>query len=392
MTAMDERAHALLSPSSSHRWLNCAAAPRLERRIDGEWVTPFAEEGTLAHAIAARKLYRALDLPDTAEEEGEIAALMGHHSPEMEEHTDAYRDLVMGRYAAALERTPDARLLVERRLDFSRWVPEAFGTSDATIVADGLMEVIDLKYGRGVKVNAESNSQMMIYALGALDGCGADYAVDRVKLTIVQPRLGHLSEWEVTVADLLSWAERTLRPKALAAYAGAADPRPGEWCRFCRARSLCRAEAKEMLSLAPAAPMSAALLTAEEVAALLPRLAELRTWVSAMEIRALDLAISGAPLPGYKLVRARGRRVISDERGLAEALRRAGFCVDDYAPRELMGVSELERLVGRRRFAEISEPYVTTPEGRPTLVSWDDPRPPITVGSEFDDIDLSGEG
>lgn len=206
-------AHALLSPSAAHRWINCAAAPRLEATVEDSG-SSYAAEGSLAHAYCAKKLKEYLGRP-TNGEQAEIAELDAqYHSGEMDEYTDTYKVIVLEKLNAALERTPDAQLLVETRLDFSDYVPEAFGTADAIIIADGCMEVIDFKYGKGVRVSAENNPQMMIYALGAFARFNFEYHIDRVRMTIVQPRIDNLSEWELSIKELTNWTETVLIPAA----------------------------------------------------------------------------------------------------------------------------------------------------------------------------------
>ena len=215
--------------------MNCTAAPRLEATAP-DTDSSYAQEGTLAHAYCAKKLKTFLKL-GTAGEEKEIAQLNDqYHTGEMDEYTDTYAAIVLEKFNAARMLTRDAQLLVETRLDFSEYVPEAFGTSDATIIADGLMEVIDFKYGKGVRVSAVDNEQMKIYAIGAFLRHSFEYRIERVRMTIVQPRIDNLSEFEMSVADLLKWADEVLRPRALEAFSGEGRQNPGEWgpCRTVR--------------------------------------------------------------------------------------------------------------------------------------------------------------
>ena len=229
--------HALLSASSSHRWLECTPSAVAESTYP-ETTSAYAEEGSLAHAICARKLKRALGLPHR-EEDIEIEELRDYYSEEMEGHTDRFVDHVLARYEEARRECHGARLLIETRLDFSFFVPEGFGTGDALIVTDGRIEVIDFKYGKGVRVDAVENPQMKLYALGALDEFDYRYTIDEVRMTIVQPRLGHLSEWSQSVETLLAWANNELHPLARLAFIGKGARHAGEWCRFCRAKPDC---------------------------------------------------------------------------------------------------------------------------------------------------------
>lgn len=210
--------HALLSASSSHRWLECTPSALAESAYP-ETTSAYAEEGSLAHAICARKLKHALGLPHR-EEDTEIEELLDYYSEEMEGHADKFVDHVLARYKEARRECPGARLLIETRLDFSFFVPEGFGTGDALIVTDGRIEVIDFKYGKGVRVDAVENPQMKLYALGALDEFDYRYTIDEVRMTIVQPRLGHLSEWSQSVETLLAWANEELHPLARLAFIG----------------------------------------------------------------------------------------------------------------------------------------------------------------------------
>jgi hypothetical protein len=178
----------------------------------------------------------------TKDEETEIAQLFEtYHTGEMDEYTDTYKVIVLEKYNAARTKTPDAQLLVEVKLDFSEWMPEAFGTADAVIIADGTMEIIDYKYGKGVKVSAVKNPQMQIYALGAYSQFSFEYNIQRVRMTIVQPRIDNLSEYELSTVDLLAWATYQLMPKAKEAFDGKGHQMPGEWCQFCKVKATCKA-------------------------------------------------------------------------------------------------------------------------------------------------------
>lgn len=380
--------HAFLSPSAAHRWMNCTAAPRLEASVP-DTSSDFAREGSLAHAIGALKLKTLLG-QWAREEMKEIEELTpGYRTPEMEEHTDSYVSIVMGKYNEALATTRDARLLVETRLDFGDYIPGAFGTSDATVIADGLMEVIDLKYGKGVRVSATRNAQMMIYALGAYLANSFEYDIRRIRMTIVQPRIDNLSEYELTVGELLEWAERELRPRAREAMEGKGEQRPGEWCQFCKVKASCRALAEKCLSTASSNP-DPALLTPEQIASdVLPWLSTVKAWASTMEEHALRQALSGTVYPGYKLVAGRSVRRISDESSVIGLLEKGGYHESEYLkPRALMGIGDLEKLMGKKRFAALCSDYIVKPQGRPALVTEDDKRPPYNSAKvDFEGIE-----
>ena len=374
--------HALLSPSAAHRWLHCTAAPRLEQREEDQG-SVYAEEGTLAHAYCAKKLKSFLGLP-VEEEETEITALGEHRTGEMDEYTDNYAALVIGKYEDARQRTSDARLLVETKLDLTAFIPECSGTADATIIADGTMEVIDFKYGKGVKVEAVENPQMMIYALGAWAAFNFEYRIEKVRMTIVQPRIDSVSEWELSVAELLEWTNKTLKPKAEEAYSGDSHTMPGEWCRFCKVRSRCKALATNAEKLTGKGDPR--LLSEKELAEILPKLDTIRTWLSAVEEYTLQQALQGVTYSGYKLVAGRSIRRISDQEAVIKVLSAEYQPEDFMRPRELKTITDLERLTGKKRLAELCGQYIVKPEGKPTLVPESDKRPALNDVRELADF------
>lgn len=379
-------AHALLSPSSAHRWINCTAAPRLEANVEDAG-SSFAEEGTLAHAYCARKLKTFLGLGVEGEDKEITEYYDKYHTGEMDEYTDTYAAIVLEKYNAARANTPDAQLLVETRLDFSQYVPEAFGTADAIIIADGVMEVIDFKYGKGVKVSAVENPQMMIYGLGAYDKFTLEYNIRRVRMTIVQPRIDNLSEYEVSTEELLQWATSVLSPKAKEAYSDKGTQKPGTWCQFCKVKSNCRA----LATLCTGAVKDPKLLTPEELAAdILPILPVVKTWLTGVEDYALAQALSGIHLPGWKIVEGRSVRKITNAEAAGAALNKAGYLNEQiYKPVELRTITDLEKLIGKKQFAALVGDYLTKPAGKPTLAPESDKRKAIDpVADDFKDIEL----
>lgn len=369
--------------------MNCTAAPRLEATAP-DTESSYAQEGTLAHAYCAKKLKSFMGL-DVSGEEKEIAQLNArYHTGEMDEYTDVYVAIVLEKFGAARAVTKDAQLLIETRLDFSDYVPEAFGTSDATIIADGLMEVIDFKYGKGVRVSAVDNEQMKIYALGAYLRHSFEYRIDRVRMTIVQPRIDNLSEFEMSVADLLRWADEELQPKAAEAFSGLGRQNPGEWCQFCKVKCGCKALAEKCAGVTRENP-DPGLLTPERMAAdILPWLAIIKSWVSSMEDYTLQQALAGVSYPGYKLVEGRSTRRITDDKAVIALLSKEGYDESEYMkPAALCGIGDLEKLVGKKRLAALCADYITKPLGKPTLTTSDDKRPAYNAAADdFSNIEV----
>ena len=378
--------HAILSPSAAHRWMNCTAAPLLEKDVEDKGST-FAEEGTLAHAYCAKKLKEFLGL-SVDDENAEIAQLAEqYHSGEMDEYTDTYKTIVLEKFNAARTKTKDAQLLVEVKLDFSHYVPDAFGTSDAIIIADGVMEVIDFKYGKGVKVSAVENPQMMIYALGACDLFNFEYNIQKVRMTIVQPRIDNLSEFEINATDLINWAVDELQPKAKEAYAGGKQ-KPGEWCQFCKVKAKCKALATTCVN-AQQLNQDPKLISKEEMERnILPLLSTFKTWLSGVEEYSLQQALDGVQYQGFKIVEGRSIRKITDQSAVMELLGKEGFAKESYIkPTELRSITDLEKLIGKKRFGTLCADYINKPQGKPTLVPESDKRPAFNqAADDFKDI------
>lgn len=378
--------HALLSPSAAHRWMNCTAAPLLERDVEDKSST-FAEEGTLAHAYCAKKLKEFLGL-SVDEEKAEIAQLdEQYHSGEMDEYTDTYKTIVLEKFNAARAKTKDAQLLVEVKLDFSHYVPDAFGTSDAIIIADGAMEVIDFKYGKGVKVSAVENPQMMIYALGAWDLFNFEYDIRKVRMTIVQPRIDNLSEFELDAADLINWAVDELQPKANEAYAGGKQ-KPGNWCQFCKVKANCKALSSMCIEAQQANPDPRKISKEVMESTILPLLPTFKTWLTGVEEYSLEQALSGVQYQGFKIVEGRSIRKITNPTAVMELLDKEGFAKEAYIkPTELRSITDLEKLIGKKRFGAICAEYINKPQGKPTLVPESDKRPAFNqAADDFKDI------
>lgn len=384
--------HALLSASSSHRWLECTPSAVAES-VYPDAGSDFAREGSLAHALGAMKLKRTLGR-DTRDEDMEIEDLAPDYlTGEMEEHAEGYASYVMGRYAEACRRaseqgTAKPEILVEARLDFSDWVPGGFGTGDAVIIGGGMVEVIDLKYGKGVEVSAERNSQMMLYALGACVLMDYAYDIGTVRMTIYQPRLGNISEWETGAGELMDWAEHRLRPLASVAALGLGARKSGAWCRFCKAKGDCARFASDSLSLWELNRDTEGIPT-EVLPEILEKIPMVKDWAGAVEERSLNIALSGTRIEGYKLVEGRSVRRITDTQGAADALVGDGATeVQVWRPRELRTLTELERTFGKKRFAELCGSFIEKPRGKPALVPESDRRKAIDPAADFDGMDI----
>ena len=378
--------HALLSPSAAHRWMNCTAAPLLEKDVEDKGST-FAEEGTLAHAYCAKKLKEFLGL-SVDEEKAEIAQLNEqYHSGEMDEYTDTYKTIVLEKFNAARAKTRDAQLLVEVKLDFSHYVPDAFGTSDAIIIADGVMEIIDFKYGKGIKVSAVENPQMMIYALGAWDLFNFEYDIRKVRMTIVQPRIDNLSEFELNAADLINWAVDELQPKANEAYAGGKQ-KPGNWCQFCKVKPNCKALSSMCIEAQQANPDPRKISKEVMESTILPLLSTIKTWLTGVEEYSLEQALSGVQYRGFKIVEGRSIRKITNPTAVMELLGKEGLAKESYIkPTELRSITDLEKLIGKKRFGALCSDYINKPQGKPTLVPESDKRPAFNqAADDFKDI------
>lgn len=367
--------HALLSASSSHRWLHCPPSARLCEGYDDKG-SNFAAEGTDAHALCEYKLRTALGMEakDPTED-------LSWYDAEMEESANGYAAFVMELIEEAKKTCPDPVVLIEQRLDYSRYVAEGFGTGDCVIIADGTLHIVDFKYGRGVLVEAEDNPQMMLYALGALELFDCLYDIDTVSMTIFQPRRGNVSTYTLPKADLYEWADTVLVPTAELAWSGEGEYHCGEWCQFCKAKADCRERAKANMELAKYEFKQPPLLTDEEVEEILGRIDELIAWASDIRDYALQAAISGKHWTGYKLVEGRSNRKYTDERAVVAAVRAAGY--DPYE-HKVLGVTAMTTMLGKKQFNDILGGLVTKPQGKPTLVPDSDKRPAMTnIISEF---------
>lgn len=368
--------HAKLSASGAKKWLSCPGSVVLEAQFPDEG-SAYAQEGTNAHSLGEAKIRLAVKEYTNAKYQKAIKDLAVDE--EMESYTDGYRDFVLERFNAAKAKTPDAKLLLEQRLDFSEYVPEGFGTGDCVVVAGGYLEIIDLKYGAGVVVDAENNPQLRLYALGAFEAWDYLYGIDEITMTIYQPRRDNISTETIGAGELSAWGE-AVKAKAELANSGTEECFAGCHCDegFCKARPICRAYADSCNQLAALEFKRPALLSLEEVAETLELSARLVKWAELVKAYALDQALSGVNVPGYKLVEGRSSRgFAAEDEAVISTLTEAGYNREDLIISKLRTVADMEKFLGKKAFNELLDNMVTKTTGTPTLVPISDKRPEI---------------
>lgn len=352
----ENRSHAKLSASGSNQWLNCTPSIRLSEGF-ADTTSPDAQLGTKAHELAENRLQWYLD---------KSIKLIDAES-EMLGYISIYTNYVIERYHAAMAETLDAVLMLEQRLDFSEWVPLGFGTGDAVIVSDGVLEIIDLKYGIGVPVSARNNSQLMLYALGAINAYYAVYGFHTVRMTIVQPRLDSISCYDMVVTDLLKWANEIVIPKAKQAFAGEGEFVSGSHCKWCKAKYVCRKRAEDNLEMAKFEFRKADLLTDSELSEILSNADELSRWVKDIQAYVLERVQNGMDLEGWELVEGRSSRKIDKVELASEKLLAEGFTSDQIYNKELLGIGALEKLVGKKQFSTLLDDCIVKVQGTQKL-------------------------
>jgi len=367
--------HAVLSASSSDRWLHCPPSARLCENYEDKG-SDYAAEGTDAHTLCEFRLKQALGIPVDDPIEN-----LSWYNEEMEECAQGYAAYVVELVETAKQTCSDPWVCIEQRVDFSRWVKEGFGTADCIVIADGVMNICDYKHGQGVEVSAVGNPQMRLYALGALEIFDDICDIEEIRMTIYQPRKSNVSVDTIAKADLLRWADTELYDKAELAYAGQGDFNCGEWCRFCKAKAECRERAEANLALASYDFEAPALLDDSEIADILGKVDALTAWASDVKEFALQQAISGKEWAGWKLVEGRSNRKYTSEAAVAATVEGAGY--DPYE-RKVMGVTAMQKMLGKSRFEELLAPYIEKPQGKPTLVPETDKRPAMnTAKNDF---------
>ena len=362
--------HAYLSASSSHRWLNCPPSVKLCEGMEDK-TSVFAQEGTDCHELCAYLVSTALgeDVPDPT-------ANLTYYSAEMQNCAEEYSNFVLELLEDGKKLFSDPKVYIEQRLDFSRWVEHGFGTGDCVIVSDGILQIVDYKHGLGVLVSADHNTQMMCYALGALDLFDDLYDISTIKMTIFQPRRGNISTWSCSKKDLLDWAETVLRPTAALAYEGKGEFKAGDHCQFCKAKATCRKRAEYNLQMAKYDFAMPDTLEESEIAAILPQIDHLVSWANDVKAYALTQAQNGTHYDGFKVVEGRRVRKFTDDDMVAEKVKAAGY--DPYE-KKLLGITAMTSLLGKKQFNELLGDLVVMPAGKPTLVPESDKRPAINT-------------
>lgn len=372
--------HAFLSPSASHRWLNCPPSAKLCAEVP-DASSPYAQQGTDAHSLCAYLVEKALGR-DTRDPTGTLK----YYDAEMQECAEGYASFVMEEYERAKQTCPDTAVLIEQKVDFSPWVKGGTGTADCILLADGMAEVIDYKHGLGIMVSAESeefggNPQLMCYCLGVLEMFDGIYNIDTIKMSIYQPRRENVSTYTMSKADLLQWANGTLAPAALLAQEGKGEFQAGNHCQFCKVKAACRKRAEYNLELARYDFEMPATLEEHEIDAILLKADQLISWASDVKEYALNQALQGTDYSHFKVVEGRSNRKYTDEDDVAKTVMAAGY--DPYE-KSILGITAMSKLLGKKKFNELLGSLICKPQGKPTLVSRSDKRPTMKNTAQDD--------
>lgn len=373
--------HAKLSASSSHRWLHCPPSVKLEEDFP-ESTSEYAQEGTLAHSICELKLSKqyAPMGPRTFTTRFNKLKKDAFYQDEMDKYTDDYIEFIKGQ-TIAFNIKPT--VLIEKQVSFGNYVPEGFGTSDCIIIGGDIIEVVDFKYGKGVEVSAEENTQMMLYALGALDTYGMLYDIKTVKMSIIQPRINNYSTWTVGTQYLRDWGE-SIKPTAQMAFNGEGEFSSGEWCRFCKAKATCRARAEKNLELAKLDFAKGETLTNDEIGDILVKAQDLAQWAADLKDYALQECLNGGDITGWKAVEGRSVRQFKNTEDAFKVVTDSGIDEAMLYERKPITLTAVEKLLGKKAFDELLADEVIKPQGKPTLVPITDKRPVYsTIEKDF---------
>ena len=380
MNDHSQRAHALLSASSAHRWLNCPPSAVAAEAYVNEG-SEFTREGTLAHTVAeayATHLMCTGRIPiQEVEEDEEIPR-------EMKDCAQGYADYIQEQI-----HSDDALVMLEQRVDFSPWVPDGFGTADCIIIQGDTMDVIDYKYGKGVAVSAIDNPQEMLYGLGALNDYGFAYDIDKIRLHIYQPRINNISVDEMTADELLGWGDK-IKPIADQAAKGEGEYSAGSHCKFCPHAGRCReltsicSEYVHTHGLETKVPV----LAPFEVAEILAMEPLISLWLKRVKDQALASMLKGEQVPGYKVVAGRGSRNWADDIEVAATLSAAGYTQEDYTETKILSVAQMEKALGKKKVAELVGGHILSHTGAPTIALETDKRPVYNPADEFDNLEV----
>lgn len=373
--------HALLSASSAHRWIHCNKSARLEEFFENT-ASIFAAEGSYIHEICELKISRYIGAIKESNYKKKLKELQSNEffNSEVEEAVEVYVAFAIELIESTKQKCKDSIVLIEQRLDFSKYVKSGFGTGDLVIVADGTIQICDLKGGAGVSVSAECNPQMMLYALGALLQFDCLYDIQTVRMTICQPRLDNISTYELSAEELLAWAEDVLKPAAQLAWDGEGEFYPSEYtCKFCRAKATCRVRAEKNLEMARFEFRQASLLTKDEIAEVLLQADAIAAWCKNVWAWAEARAIDGEEFEGFKIVEGRSNRTYVDEKTVIEKLTEAGYSEEEVFIKNLKGITALEKVLGKKVFSKILDGMITKPRGKYTMVLDSDKRQAVTV-------------
>lgn len=392
--------HALLSASSSHKWLVCTPSVRLEEQFEDK-TSEYMEEGTLAHAIAELKLRNYFTEPMGKRKfNSEMKKLQQNerYQEEMQEHTDTYLDYIK---EIALKSPVKPTVVVEMKVDYSKYAKDGFGTADCILIMDKKLHIIDFKYGKGVPVYAEDNPQLKLYALGALDKYKILYPIENIELHIVQPRIENISSFELSRAVLEEWGNTVVIPAAEKAFLGIGEFVPGEHCRFCKAKGCCVARAdKNLKAIEDFKPVdykkndrkdklekvAKNILTENEIGIILSQLTDVESWINDLKEYALKSILEGKDITGWKVVEGRSNRTISDIDKAFEIIKNYGIDEALLYEKKPLSITELEKLLTKKKFNDLIGDFVIKPQGKPTLAPISDKRQSFKLCSAKEDF------
>lgn len=367
--------HALLSPSSANRWLNCPPSARFAENLPDK-SSEYAEEGSLAHAMGElhlRKRFTASIGPKKFTSELKKLKQNPLYKPEMDRHVDTYVDLI-DQITNAFPSMP--YVSIEQEVSFSAYVPEGKGIADCIIIGGTGLHVVDFKYGQGVMVDADSNPQMMLYALGALARYCFLYDIQQISMTVCQPRKDNIATCSMSADDLRAWGE-SIKPTAQQAWEGKGEFQEGDWCRFCKAKAQCSTRARAFTAMEDFGFTQPHLMSPAEIGDAMIRGARLADWLKDVEEFALDACLAGEDIPGWKAVEGRSNRVFTDIDAAFAAAQGAGIEDALLYERKPVTLTALEKIMGPKPFQETVGPFVIKPQGKPTLAPDSDKREPI---------------